>query len=233
MSDPLVEKLDELVDGQAATVGVLDEGLRGLLDVFGGIEAVKGRDGKDGRDGQHGRDGESVVQFRTGYDRLWDSTSDGAAFLVGHAIHGTPEDAPGWWIERWPRTGAPNLLVVELAADVQEGRLRWTDRASYTYRRSEASTVARRKMMARFAVDQPDEFLAQLLDVGVPPAMVDGVRDVITRYPIASFAYLESGGDPIKTARAYAQRMIDERYPQFSPSERERLREKVLEMVAS
>ena len=59
-SDPVVDELENMADAAVALVGVTDEGLRGLADVFRGVERIKGRDGDPGPKGDPGPPGQGI-----------------------------------------------------------------------------------------------------------------------------------------------------------------------------
>ena len=173
-SDAFAEALDLAGLGgdylAAASVANAAELARATRDLAANLRGITGRPGDPGPEGRPGKDGESIAVFRSGYDELEDR-SDPSAVVVAHAIHGTPQDAPGWWIERWP-TSAP--VVVELAEGVQGGQLTWAERGTYTYRRSEAATTARRSMLKKFIRREPEMWVAQMLDylgtLGIAPS---------------------------------------------------------------
>jgi hypothetical protein len=54
------EETETVADGVTALVGVTDEGLRGLADVFRGVERIVGKDGDPGPPGPPGPPGASV-----------------------------------------------------------------------------------------------------------------------------------------------------------------------------
>jgi hypothetical protein len=149
MTDPLVSVVDELVDGQVATVHVLDEGLQALVRAFDGTLRIAGRDGKDGRDGVDGepgppgRDGSDAATIfvdSTRFERRReDRSSKGVKWIIlGRALAGTPDRGRGWYLQRIsiaPGTG----LVVEVSVS---GMTSWSERANAEYTVSGALTAA-------------------------------------------------------------------------------------------